>query len=317
MEKLKLYDPKVKMVPYEEALKPSPRAIAIADFCAATKATSKQAKRLYDTIGGSSGNGIRGMHVLDALQLFTELAKDASLKGRGLANAGRIRAAAEVALARGTRGLSVACGTLLTAIETKVFANTDEQNRVTMVVEICDEIDFHSKEVPYAKYDNCIDQHPRKCVETLCEAAERVKLRLIDKDAADALYESIQATGANVALSTLAAALQLEPARAGNIFEDANYIAKAMSEAKVLKSRYSMKHFVDSIQDPGSPQRLWLHEKGVHSKKVTVPTWEAVLTALNAARSAEDQKEQSKRARTPASPFKTRKSARKRQSKKK
>ena len=80
----------------------------------------------------------------------------------------------------------------------------------------------------------------------------------------------------------------LRHGRPSYIFEDANYIAKAMSEAKLLKSRYSMKHFVDAIQDPGSPQRLWLHEKGVHSKKVTVPTWEAVLTALNAARSAEN-----------------------------
>ena len=64
-----------------------------------------------------------------------------------------------------------------------------------------------------------------------------------------------------------------------------------------------MKYFVDSIQDPGSQQRLWLHEKGVHSKNVTVPTWEAVLKALGDARIAEDQK----RARTPAPPPETRK----------
>ena len=111
-------------------------------------------------------------------------------------------------------------------------------------------------------------------------------------------------------LRTLAAALQLDPVRIGKILEDADYIALAMSEAKALKNRHLMKYFVDSIQDPGSPQRLWLHEKGVHSKKVTVPTWEAVLKAINAVRLAEDQKEQGKRARTPASPVKPRKSAR-------
>ena len=106
----------------------------------------------------------------------------------------------------------------------------------------------------------------------------------------------------NTVLRTLAAALQLEPVRIGKILEDADYIALAMSEAEVLKSRRVMKCFVDAIQDPGSQQRLWLDEKGVHSKKVTVPTWEAVLTALSDARNAEDQK----RARTPAPLPKTR-----------
>jgi len=313
LEKLKLYDPKVKMVPYEEALKPSPKAVAIAEFCAATKATSEQAKRLYDAIGSDHRNGIHGMQAVKTLRLFSELAKDASLAGRGLANGPRIRVAAEAALARGTYDLSKACGTLLKAIETKVFANPDERIRVTMVLEICNEIDFHSKTVAYAKYDDCMDQHPRKCVKAVCEAAERVPLRLIDVDAANALFDLIPKTNGNVVLRTLAAALQLEPVRIGKIFEDADYIAKAMSEAKVLKNPYLMKHFVESIQDPGSPQRCWLHEKGVHSKKVTVSTWEAVLKALGDARIAE----QGKRARTPASPFKTRKSARKPQPKKK
>ena len=311
LEKLKLYDPEVKMVPYEEALKPSSTAIAIDKFCEATNAPREKAKLLYDTIGSTTGNGIRGLEAVKTLRLFTELAKDASLEGRGLANAGRIRVAAETALARGTYDLYVGCGPLLTAIETEVFANTDERNRVTMVLEICNEIDFHWETVAYAKYDDCIDQHPRKCVETLCEAAERVKLRLIDKDAANALYESIPNPNENAVLSTLAAALQLDPERVGKILEDADYIALAMSEAKLLnKSRYLMKYFIDSIQDPGSQQRLWLHEKGVHSKKVTAPTWEAVLKAINAVRLAEDQKEQGKRARKPASPFKPRKSAR-------
>ena len=135
---------------------------------------------------------------------------------------------------------------------------------------------------------------------------------MIDKVAADALYESIQQGTAHVALSTLAAALQLEPVRIGKILEDADYIALAMSEAKLLKNPYVIKPFINSLQDRESPQRCWLHEKGVHSKKVTVPTWEAVLNALNAVRLAEDQKEQGKRDWTPAPPPETRKSARQR-----
>ena len=102
---------------------------------------------------------------------------------------------------------------MVSAIETEVFANTDERSRVSMVLEICDEIDFHSKKVPCAKYDDCIDQHPRKCVETLCKATARVPLRLIDVDAANALYELIPDPNQNAVLSTLAAALQLEPER--------------------------------------------------------------------------------------------------------
>ena len=43
------------------------------------------------------------------------------------------------------------------AIETKVFANTDEKNRILTVVKISHEIDFHCEAVPYAKYDNCIE----------------------------------------------------------------------------------------------------------------------------------------------------------------
>ena len=140
---------------------------------------------------------------------------------------------------------------------------------------------------------------------------------MIDVGAANDLYALVPNPAENTVLRTLAAALQLEPVRIGKILEDADYIALAVSEAKVLKSRSLMKYFVDSIQDPGSPQRLWLHEKGVHSKKVTVPTWKAVLKALGDTRLAEHQKEQAKRARTPASPFKPRKSARQRQSKKK
>ena len=101
-------------------------------------------------------------------------------------------------------------------------------------------------------------------------------------------------------------------------FDSGKFVAKAMIQAGMKPgTAFLLKRFVDSLQDSNSQQRLWLHEKGVHSKKVTVPTWEAVLTALNAARNAEHQKEQSKRARTPASPFKPRKSARQRQTKKK
>jgi hypothetical protein len=309
LKKLNLYDEEVDMVPYEQA-KPSEKAIAIADFCDATKATSEQAKRLYEAIGsGHNGNGIRGMQPLATLQLFTKLAMNAP-KGEGLADAPRIRAAAKAALGQGSYNLGQACRSLLRMIETGDFADEDQQNRVSTVLEICDEIDFHSKNVPYAKYDDCIDQHPRECVKALCEAAEAASLSLIDKPSANALFDLAPKTSANVALSTLAAALKLDPKRVGNIFEDANYIAKAMSEAKVLKGRGVMKYFVESIQDPGSPQRLWLHEKGVHSKKVTVPTWTAVLKALGDARIAEHQKEQAKRARTPASPVKPRKSAR-------
>ena len=317
LEKLKLYDPKVKMVPYEE-VKPSTKTIAIADFCDATKATSEQAKRLYEAIGSDFRSGIRGMEALVTLRLCTELAKDASLRGRGLADAGRIRAAAEAALTQGTRHLCVACGTLLTAIETKVFANTDEQNRVTMVLEICNEIDFHSKEVPYAKYDDCIDQHPRKCVETLCEAAERVKLRLIDEAAANALFESIPNTDGNAVLSTLAAALQLKPERVGKIFEDAKFVAKAMIQAGMKPGTASLlKRFFDSLQNDESLQRLWLHEKGVHSKNVSVPSYVAVRDAFREAHLDKHRDKQSKRARTPAPPFEPRKSARQRQPKKK
>ena len=302
LERLGLYKRGESLVPYEEA-KLSSTAIAIAEFCAATKATSEQAKRLYDAIGSDQGSGIRGMQGSAALQLFTQLAKDASFRGRGLADAPRIRVAAETALSQGSYRLYEACGPLLKAIETEVFANTDEKNRVSMVLEICNEIDFHWETVAYAKYGDCIKKNHRGCVETLCEAAERVKLRLIDKDAADALFALVRNPAENTVLRTLAAALQLDPERVGNIFEDADYIALAMSEAKVLKGRSVMKYFVDSIQDPGSQQRLWLHEKGVHSKNVTVPTWEAVLKALGDARIAEDQK----RARTPAPPPETRK----------
>jgi len=316
LEKLKLYDPKVKMVPYNEALKPSKKAIAIDKFCEATKATSEQAKRLYDTIGSDHGNGIRGMLGVEALRLFTKLAKDASLRGRGLANAGRIREAAEAALTKGTCGLSMACGRLLTTIETRDFADEDERERVLTVLKISHEIDFHWKTVAYAKYGDCIKKNHRGCVEALCVAAERVPLRLIDVDAANALFDLVGKRGH--VLSTVTAALQLEPERVGNIFEDAKFVAKAMIQAGMKPgTAHYLKHFVDSLQNDESLQRRWLHAKGVHLDDVSVPTYDAVRDAFREAHLDKHRDEQAKRARTPASPFKPRKSARQRQSKKK
>ena len=308
LEKLKLYDPKVKMVPYEE-LKPSPKAIAIADFCDATGASREKANELYDSIGSVQGNGIRGMVALRTLRLFAELAGKAP-KGKGLPDAPRIRAAAKVVFDDSSKCyLGQACRSLLKAIETKVFTDEDEQNRVSMVLEICNEIDFHWETVAYAKYDDCIDQHPRKCVKALCEAAEAASLSLIDKPSANALFESIP-TNANVALSTLAAALQLEPERVGKIFEDADDIASAMIKAKVDKAA-RLKHFVDSLQNDESLQRRWLHAKGVHLDDVSVPTYDAVRDAHRKALLDKYRKEQAETDRTPdPPPPKRRKSAR-------
>ena len=207
---------------------------------------------------------------------------------------------------------------MLMAIETGDFADEDQQNRILTVLKISHEIDFHWKTVAYAKYGGCIKKNHRGCVDTLCEAAARVRLRLIDVGAANDLYALVPNKSANAALSTLAEALKLDPERVGKILEDADYIALAMIEAgmKAGNACY-LKHFVDSLQNDESLQRRWLHAKGVHLDDVSVPTYDAVRDAFREAHLDKHRDEQSKRARTPASPFKTRKSARKRQSKKK
>ena len=318
MERLGLYKRGESLVPYEEALKPSPKAVAIAEFCGATNAPPEQAKRLYDAIGSRKENGIHGMQAGYTLRLFAKLARNAP-KGKGLADAPRIRAAAEAALARGTYDLSVACGRLLTMIETRDFADEDERERVLTVLKICNEIDFHSKKVPYAKYDDCTKKNHRKCVKALCDAAARVPLRSIDVDAADALFALIPNPTENAVLSTLAAALKLEPERVGKIFEDAKFVAKAMIQAGMKPgTAFLLKRFVDSLQDSNSQQRLWLHEKGVHSKNVSAPTYDAVRDAFRDAHVDKHREEQAENDRKPASPPpKRRKSARQRQPKKK